>query len=146
MIDLEAVGEISDTGTASICMCNDDHLVASVNELLPTQSVVSSEREQNALRLRAGRYDFRPLLPIISSYFWTSVYHDLMDKPDCGKKKSLTMLRMISARSKAGQVTEYPRDIVRHGVLDSQASLPLTLCRENTIFHYYILRLAMRIS
>ncbi len=34
MIDLETIGKISNTGTTSICMCDDDHFMSAVNQFL----------------------------------------------------------------------------------------------------------------
>jgi hypothetical protein len=64
VVDFEAIGQVSYTCSAGICMSDDDHLMAAVDEFLYIVRNVQ-DNGRRVLRSRADTCDFPPLLFLI---------------------------------------------------------------------------------
>lgn len=58
MVDLEAIGKVSNPGASFVGMSDDDDFVSTINEFLPPNEYVLVIRGYVSLRLTIDRYDF----------------------------------------------------------------------------------------
>jgi hypothetical protein len=93
VVDLEAIGEVSDASSASVGVRYDYDLVTAVYEFLECVLVCVLRELPMHLQMTAGIYGFPPLLCVMSILL---VGKPTRSIPGCGKKKSLTILYLVS--------------------------------------------------
>jgi hypothetical protein len=97
VVDFETIGEVSDSSAALVCMSDYDDLVSSIDKFL----YVTSEIHADVVVVHEAYRRKLVNVTLDSSYQKSTTSLNMnchLNLPGCGKKKSLTILHIVSSK------------------------------------------------